>query len=79
MGWDLYVRIFLYIISFIGVLMHNEIIVINYCELGSDTKYFLELKLENEEDYIKVDNLEKLIRFETLSEMEDQPDGDVSN
>ena len=79
MGWDLYVRIYLYIISFIGVLMHNEIIVINYCELGSDTKYFLELKLENEEDYIKADNPEKLIRFETLSEMEDQPDGDVSN
>ena len=40
MGWDIYIRIFLYIISFIGVIIHNEIVVINICNLGSDTKYF---------------------------------------
>jgi len=56
MGWDLYVRIFFYIISFFGVLIHNEIIVINYCGLGSDTKYFLDLKFEKEEEYINADN-----------------------
>ena len=35
-----YIRIVLYIISFIGVILHNEIVVINICGLGSDTKYF---------------------------------------
>jgi len=43
MPWYKYVRIFLFIISFIGVIIHNEIVVINICGLGSDTKYFLEL------------------------------------
>ena len=38
MGWDIYLRIVLYIFSFIGVMIHNEIVVINICNLGSDTK-----------------------------------------
>ena len=46
-----YVRIFLYIILTIGVLIYNEIIVINICGLASDTKYFLDLKVKNEELY----------------------------
>ena len=46
--WDFYVRVFLYIILAIGVLIYNEIIIINICGLASDTKYFLDLKLKNE-------------------------------
>ena len=49
MGWDLYIRIFLYLIIAIGVLIHNEILVINICNLGSDSKYFLDLELKKEE------------------------------
>ena len=68
--WDFYVRIILYIISTIGVIIHNEIVVINICDLGSDTKYFLDKKVESEELFAKTDNLEILKRFETLEEME---------
>ena len=68
--WDFYVRIILYIISTIGVIIHNEIVVINICDLGSDTKYFLDKKVENEELFAKTDNPEILKRFETLEEME---------
>ena len=51
MVWDLYFRIFLYFISSIGVMIHNEIVVINICNLGSDTKYFLDLKVKIEEQF----------------------------
>ena len=78
-GWDLYIRIFLYLISFIGVLLHNEIIVINYCGLGSDTKYFLDIKFEKEEEYINADNPEELRKFETMTEMENQSNDNKSN
>ena len=71
MKWDLYIRIFLYIISFIGVMIHNEIVVINICNLGSDTKYFLDKELEKEELFTKTDNPEIIKRYETLIEMED--------
>ena len=64
-GWDLYVRLFLYLILFIGVLLHNQIIVINICGLASDTKYFLDLKLESEQLYSNTDNPEILQRYET--------------
>ena len=79
MGWDLYVRMFLYIISFIGVIIHNEIVIINICELGSDTKYFLDLKVINEEIYSNEDNPEILKRYETLTEMEEKNDETVIN
>ncbi len=79
MGWDLYIRIFLYLISFFGVLLHNEIIVINYCGLGSDTKYFLDIKFEKEEEYINADNPEELRKFETMTEMENQSNDNKSN
>ena len=72
MGWDLYVRIVLYIISFIGIIIHNEIVVINICNLGSDTKYFLDIKVETEELFAKTDDPEILKRFETLEEMEEK-------
>ena len=64
-SWDLYFRIVLYVISFIGVMIHNEIVVINICNLGSDTKYFLDLKLENEELFNNTDNPEIIKRYET--------------
>ena len=70
-NWDLYVRIFLYIILIIGVLIHNEIIVINICGLASDTKYFLDLKVKNEEVYSNADEPEVLQKFETI-ELEDK-------
>ena len=53
LGYDLYIRLFLYIILIICVLIQNEIIVINICGLASDTKYFLNLKLKNE-NYIQL-------------------------
>ena len=37
--WGLYLRLFLYLVSTIGVIIHNEIVVINICNLSSDTKY----------------------------------------
>ena len=68
--WDIYLRIALYVISFIGVILHNEIVVINICNLGSDTKYFLDEKFKHEELYINSDDPEILKRYETLFEME---------
>lgn len=72
MGWDLYIRIFLYLIIAIGVLIHNEIVVINICNLGSDTKYFLDLELKKEELFNNADNPEIIKRYETLIDMESE-------
>ena len=72
MGWDIYVRIFLYLILIIGVMIHNEIIIINMCGLASDTKYFLDLKVEIEQLYSDTDEPEILKRFETIDEMDDK-------
>ena len=68
--WDIYLRIALYVISFIGVILHNEIVVINICNLGSDTKYFLDERFKHEELYINSDDPDILKRYETLLEME---------
>ena len=72
LGYDLYIRIFLYIILIIGVLIHNEILVINICGLASDTKYFLDLKLKFEELYSDADEPEILQKFETFDELKDK-------
>ena len=72
MGWDLYIRIFLYLIIAIGVLIHNEILVINICNLGSDSKYFLDLELKKEELFNNADNPEIIKRYETLIDMESE-------
>ena len=64
--WETYV---MYIISFIGVMIHNEVIVINICNLGSDTKYFLDKIVKSEELYSSSNNPDILKRFETF-EME---------
>ena len=66
MGWDIYLRIVLYIFSFIGVMINNEIVVINICNLGSDTKYFLDLQVELEEQFATTDNPEIIKRYETF-------------
>ena len=50
--------------------MHNQIIVINVCGLGSDTKYFMDLKVESEQLYSTTDNPEILKRFESQVENE---------
>ena len=71
----MYVRIFLYVISFLGVLIHNEIVVINICNIGSDTKYFLDLKLKNEELFSNTDNPEIINRFESFCENEEGNEG----
>ena len=63
---DIYLRIFLYIISFIGVIIYNEIVVINICNLGSDIKYFLDLQVELEEQFANADNPEIIKRYETF-------------
>ena len=66
MGWDLYFRISLFVVSFIGVMIHDEIVVINICNLGSDTKYFLDLKFESEELFAHTDNPEIIKRYESM-------------
>ena len=68
-GWDLGIRIFLFIILFLGILIHNEIIIINIYGLGSYTKYYLDLKVKNEEIFNDTDNPEVLKRYETTFEM----------
>ena len=75
LGWDLYIRIILYLILIIGVMIHNEIIIINTCGLGSDTKYFLDIKVEIEQLYSDTDDPEILKRYETLDEMDDKDIG----
>ena len=79
MGWDIYFRFFLYIISFIGVMIHNEIVVINICNLGSDTKYFLDIELEKEELLSKTNNPEIIQRYETLIDMESEDNNSKDN
>ena len=70
-----YIRIIIYIFSLIGVILHNEIVVINICGLGSDTKYFLDIMVKNDEEYSNADNPNILKRFETI-EMLDLDDDD---
>ena len=78
MGWDLYIRLFLYIILVIGIMFHNEIIIVNICGLASDTKYFLELKVINEKLYSDTNDSNILQRFETV-EIADLSNDEKSN
>ena len=70
MGWDIYIRIFLYIILFIVTMIHNEIIIINICGISSDAKYFMDLKVESEKIYSLTDDPETLKKYETLEEID---------
>ena len=67
-AWNLALRIILYIFSAICAILHNEIVVINICDLGSDTKYFLDLKVESEMIYGNTDDTEVIKEYETLGE-----------
>ena len=58
-------------------MMHNEIVVINICNLGSDTKYFLDLQVESDEIFAKTDNPEIMKRYE--SEIEIELETDIGN
>ena len=69
-GWDLYIRFFLYIILFIVTMIHNEIIIINICGISSDAKYFMDLKVESEKIYSLTDDPETLKKYETLEEID---------
>ena len=69
--WVIVIRIILYIILFIGVMIHNEIVIINICGLGSYTKYFLDLKAIKEQIYSNEENPEILKRYETFEENDD--------
>ena len=77
-GWSIYFRIVLYVISFFGVLLHNEIVVINICGLASDTKYFYDNLVKSEEEYMKSDDFNILQRFETLEMTDLEEDDPVS-
>ena len=79
MGGHKYIRIILYLISFIGVLLHNEIVVINICGLGSDTKYFLDTIVKSEEEYTSADDINILKRFETLEMIDYIDDNSTTN
>ena len=70
-----YIRIVLYIISFIGAILHNEIVVINIWGLGSDTKYFY----DDEEEYSNADDPDILKKFETIDFNEYKDDDSTTN
>jgi len=72
---DLVTRIIIYIILFIGVLIHNEIVIINLCGLNLQTKLYLNKMLVQEELLSNTDNEEILKRYDTIFlEMEDKPE-----
>ena len=79
MGYHKYIRIVLYIISLIDVLLHNKIIVINICSLGSDKKYFLDDIAKNEEEYNNTNDPNILKKFETLEMIDYIDDDSVTN
>ena len=79
MGWDENFRLFLYIILFVCVMIHNEIIIINICGLASETKYFLDLKVQNEEQFSDSNNIDFIKRYETISEMDSISSGSRRN
>ena len=72
--WDLPYRTVLYIFSIFAVLVHNEIIIINICGLGSYTKYFLDLKVINEEIYSMADDPDIIKRYDSFTEMDEKYD-----
>ena len=69
----------MYLISFIGVMIHNEIVVINICNFGSDTKYFLDIQVESDELFNNTDNPEIMKRFDSLIEIESENENSKEN
>ena len=79
LGWHKFIRIVLYVISLIGVLLHNEIVVVNICGLASDTKYFYDNLVKSEEEYMKSDDPTILKRFESIEMIDYQDNNSVHN
>ena len=75
--WDIFVRLFLFLVSAVGVMIHNEIMVINLCNLGSDTKYFLDIQVESDELFATTDNPEIMKRFD--SQVDIQTEEGIAN
>ena len=73
--WDLALRIILYIFSAICAILHNEIVVINICNLGSDTKYFLDIRFEREVLYANTDDSDIIKEYETIDGSETKSQG----
>ena len=66
LGDHKYIRIVLYAISLFGVILHNEIVIINICGLGTDTKYFSNERAKTEVEYSTSDDPNILKRFESF-------------
>ena len=47
-NWNYYAMFAVYIILLIAAMIHNEIFIINKCGLNEKTKYFLDIKLNEE-------------------------------
>ena len=70
---DLTTRIIIFIILFLGVLMHNEIVIINLCGLNQSTKLYLDKKVIEEDLLSNSENNDILKRFDTtICEMEEK-------
>ena len=48
LSWSLLVQLPIYIILFVGAMIHNEIIIVNKCELNLKTKLYLDARFEEE-------------------------------
>ena len=70
--FDVFARIFIYIILFIAAMIHNEIFIITKCGLGDNTKLFLDEKVKEEMmlSNLEGENFEILKRYDTMIEME---------
>ena len=49
LSWTYYTIFFVHIILLIGAMIHNEIFIINRCGFQEKTKYFLDIKFNEEE------------------------------
>ena len=68
-------RIILYIFSDICAILYNEIEVINICNFGSDTKYFLDLRIESKIIYANTDDSDVVKEYETIVGSETKSQG----
>ena len=58
---DLAARIIIYVILFIGVMIHNEIFIINLCGLNLQTKLYLD-KMVKQEELLSNTNNEEILK-----------------
>ena len=77
---DLAVRIIIYVILFIGVMIHNEIFIINLCGLNLQTKLYLDKMVKQEELLSNTNNEEILKRYDsTIMEMQERLEDENEN